>query len=315
MSDVFFKELEIPAPKYNLAVNSVSNTEMTSEILKKLDAVIKDEGPDMVLVYGDTNSTLAGALAARQNQIMVSHVEAGMRSFNMKMAEELNRVITDRISDFLFCSTETAINNLLNEGFESLNCEMLLCGDVMYDAALYYGKKVKKTSPILADVRLKEYVLVTVHRAENVDDKKSLSQIAAALNKINEKVPVLLPLHPRTKKRLDEAGVKLRCKTINPVGYLEMIQLLKHCRLVITDSGGLQKEAFFFNKNCITLREETEWTELVKHGFNILAGADEKKILTAFDHMMKNDYVFKLPLYGDGNAAKKMAEYLKEKFN
>jgi UDP-GlcNAc3NAcA epimerase len=313
MSEIFFKELEIPAPKYNMAVHSIGNSEMVSEMLKGLDDLIKKESPDLVLVYGDTNSTLAGAIAAKQNKIALAHVEAGMRSRNMKMAEELNRVITDRISDILFCSTEAAINNLVTEGFENLNCEIFLTGDVMYDAALYYSEKSDSDSGIIQRLELSDYVLATVHRAENVDDANALKGIVKALNEISKKIRVILPFHPRTKRQLEKAGLVTGFSTIEPVGYLDMIQLIKNSRLVMTDSGGLQKEAFFFKKNCITLRNESEWTELVEHGFNALAGSKASKIMAAFEKMTKENYVFNLPLYGDGHAAKKIAAYLKKK--
>jgi UDP-GlcNAc3NAcA epimerase len=315
MSDIFFDELEIAKPKYNLGVNAASNSGMTAQIMQKLDEVMKTESPDLVLVYGDTNSTLAGALAAKQNHLRLAHIESGMRSFNMKMAEELNRVITDRISDILFCSTETAINNLVKEGFENLNCEMILSGDVMYDAALHYSKKAEAYSDILSKLELSEFILATLHRAENVDNKDSLSEIVTALNKINKKIPIILPIHPRTKKRMEEYNLKLSFQPVNPVGYLDMIQLLKNCKLVVTDSGGLQKEAFFFKKNCITLRNETEWTELVKHGFNILTGADSKKIMKAFEDMMEKEYVYKMQLYGNGKAGKKIVDFLRTQFS
>jgi UDP-GlcNAc3NAcA epimerase len=313
MSDVFFSEMELPAPKHNLGVHADSNAEMVAQMIPKLMQVLREEKPGLVLVYGDTNSTLAGAMAAKYCKLKLAHVEAGMRSGKLQMAEEMNRVMTDRLSDFLFCASETAINNLVKEGFENFDCEMMFSGDVMYDAALYYGKKVDKISKIKEQVPLDEYVLATVHRAENVDDDVALKHIVDALNRINETVPVVLPLHPRTKSKLKECGLHLAFEPLEPVGYFDMIQLVKGSRLVITDSGGLQKEAFFFKKNCITLRKETEWTELVKHGFNILTGANTEKILEAFDDMMEKNYVFKMALYGNGHAGEKIVEFLKRK--
>jgi UDP-GlcNAc3NAcA epimerase len=313
MSDVFFSELELPAPKHNLGVHADSNAEMVAQMIPKLMQVMKEEKPDLVLVYGDTNSTLAGAMAAKYRKLKLAHVEAGMRSGNLKMAEEMNRVMTDRLSDFLFCASETAINNLVKEGYENIDCEMLLSGDVMYDAALYYEKKVEKLSKIRETIDYDEYVLATLHRAENVDDDVALAQIVKALNQINETIPVVMPLHPRTKAELKDCGLNLAFEPIEPLGYFDMIRLVKGSKLVITDSGGLQKEAFFFKKNCITLRKETEWTELVKHGFNILAGANTEKILEAFDDMMEKNYVFKMALYGNGHAGEKIVEFLKRK--
>jgi UDP-GlcNAc3NAcA epimerase len=315
MSSIFFSELEIPKPHYNLGVKAVSNSEMTAKMIPKLAEVMKKESPDLVLVYGDTNSTLAAALAAKYNCLKLAHVEAGMRSFNMKMPEEVNRIVTDRLSDILFCSSETAVGNLVREGIEHMDCEVILSGDVMYDAALYYGNIAEKSSDIIRQFGLEEYILVTLHRTENVDNKESLLEICDALNEINKSTQIVLPLHPRTEKRLKEAGIKLSFETMNPVGYLDMIQLVKNCRLVMTDSGGLQKEAFYFKKNCITLRNETEWTELVMHGFNILAGADAKKILEAFEDMTMKDYVFKMQLYGNGCAGEKIVDFLKRNLN
>jgi UDP-GlcNAc3NAcA epimerase len=313
MSDVFFSELELPEPKHNLGVHADSNADMVAQMIPKLMQVMKKEKPGLVLVYGDTNSTLAGAMAAKYSKLKLAHVEAGMRSRNLKMAEEMNRVMTDRLSDFLFCASETAINNLLKEGYENIDCEMMLSGDVMYDAALFYEKKAEKLSKIRERIDEDDYVLVTLHRAENVDDDVALTQIVKALNRIHETTPVVMPLHPRTKVQLKDCGLQLAFEPLEPVSYFDMIELVKGSKLVITDSGGLQKEAFFFKKNCITLRKETEWTELVKHGFNILAGANTEKILEAFDDMMEKNYVFKMALYGNGHAGEKIVDFLRKK--
>ena len=302
MSQVFFRELEIPEPDYNLGINDLPNPVMTAGMIEKIHGVLEKEKPDSVLVYGDTNSTLAGAVAAKQNNYSLSHVEAGLRSFNMHMSEEINRILTDRISDNLFCPTPTAMNNLRQEGFENFKCRMLLTGDVMYDAALFYNNLSETKSTILKKLLLKDFVLVTLHRSENVDNTETLTRLVSSLNEINKKIQVVLPLHPRTKKRLEESGIKFSFETIKPVSYLDMIQLLKNCRLVMTDSGGLQKEAFFFQKHCITLREQTEWTELVRHGFNVLAGSSKEKIMKTFDTMMSKTSDFRINLYGSGNA-------------
>jgi len=311
MSDVFFKELEITEPKYNLGIHAVSNSEMTARMMQSLHGVLKSEMPDMVLVYGDTNSTLAGAMVAKQNHFKLAHVEAGLRSFNMLMAEELNRVIADRLSDVLFCPTQTAVDNLKREGFENYLSEMVLCGDVMYDATLFYRDKAEKQSEIISKLKLEDYILVTMHRPENVDHAESLAAIVDALNELNKKIRVVLPLHPRTKKQLAEWNLKFSFETISPVGYLDMIKLLNHCKLVMTDSGGLQKEAFFFRKHCIILRNETEWTELVQHGLNVLTGADKNKILEAFEIMMIKNSDFDLHFYGNGDAGKIIADSLR----
>jgi UDP-GlcNAc3NAcA epimerase len=310
MSDVFFKELDIPEPQYNLGVHDMSNAMMTGQMIEKIHGVIQAELPGMVLVYGDTNSTLAGAIAAKQNHIPLSHVESGLRSFDMRMPEEFNRIITDRISDYLFCPTETAMVNLRKEGFENFKSKMMLSGDVMYDASLFYGDMSDKKSTISKNVKGKEFVLVTLHRAENVDDIEALTELCEAMNRINSRIPVILPLHPRTRKKMVETGLKFEFETIEPVGYLDMLQLLKNCRLVMTDSGGLQKEAFFFEKHCVTLRDSTEWTELVINGFNVLAGNNKEKILLEFDNMMVKHSDFSMQLFGNGRSGEAIVNFL-----
>ena len=291
MSEVFFSEMEIPKPHYNLNISSLSHGAMTGRMLEKIEGVLLQEKPDLVLVYGDTNSTLAGALAAKKLHIKVAHVEAGLRSFNMDMPEEINRILTDRISDLLFCPTDTAISNLKREGFDNIDCKIIENGDVMQDAALFYATKAKKPD---FDIPTR-FALCTTHRAENTDDPNRLQAIFTALEKISEKYPVVLPLHPRTKAKLADIHYDFthtKIHFINPVGYLEMVYLLKNCQFVLTDSGGLQKEAYFFRKNCVTLRDETEWIELIMNGFNILAGANTQTILEAVDEMAvkKNDF-------------------------
>ncbi len=310
MSEVFFNELDIPEPQYNLEINDMPNAVMTARMIEKIHEVIQKELPDRVLVYGDTNSTLAGAIAAKQNHISLAHVEAGLRSFNMKMPEEFNRILTDRISDLLFCPSDVALQNLRNEGFDNFKCSRFLSGDVMYDASLFYSEQSDKKSGILKTINKKEFVLVTLHRAENVDDISTLTAFCETLNEINKQVSVVLPVHPRTKKKMSEAGLKFAFETIDPVGYLDMVQLLKNCSLVMTDSGGLQKEAFFFKKHCITLRNQTEWTELVEHGFNVLAGSNKEKILKEFSTMMNKKSDFDIKLYGDGTAGAQIVKQL-----
>jgi UDP-GlcNAc3NAcA epimerase len=255
-----------------------------------------------VLVYGDTNSTLAGALAAKKLHIKLAHVEAGLRSFNMQMPEEINRILTDRISDILFCPTDTAIANLKNEGYDNIDCKIVKSGDVMYDAAMFYAKLSKEKSTIIKKLNIQNYVLCTLHRAENTDDINNLKSILAALNKISEKQEIILPIHPRTRKIIENNNLKVNFQLIDPVGYFDMIELLKNCAIVMTDSGGLQKEAFFFEKNCVTIRDQTEWVELVNHNFNILTGADENKILKAYDVMLHRKNDFNINLYGSADA-------------
>lgn len=302
MSDIFFDEMCIPKPDYNLNINGLGHGAMTGQMLEHIEAVLMKEKPEWVLVYGDTNSTIAGALAAKKLHIKVAHVEAGLRSFNMNMPEEINRILTDRISDVLFCPTDTAVRNLKMEGYDNINCRIVRNGDVMQDAALFYaGRAVRPKTDIP-----EKFVLCTVHRAENTDNPKRLQEIFSALEDISNTCQVVLPLHPRTKGKLSAAGYDFKHSQIffiEPVGYLEMVWLLKHCRLVMTDSGGLQKEAYFFDKYCITMRDETEWIELVNSGYNFLAGSDFQKITSLYNQLAgKGDIQVKDSLYGNGNA-------------
>ncbi len=313
MSQVFFDEMEIPTPNYNLEIQGLNHGAMTGRMLEKIEEVLIKEKPDYVLVYGDTNSTLAGALAAVKLHIPVAHVEAGLRSFEMKMPEEVNRILTDRISKVLFCPTQTAIDNLEKEGYKNIDCKIILSGDVMYDAVLFYRQKIKTHSTIIQKEKLegKPFVLVTIHRAENTNDPKRLKEICDALNEIQKERQVILPLHPRTKAYLHSQNLKLDTKVIDPVGYSDMLALLENCSMVMTDSGGLQKEAYFFNKYCITLRDQTEWIELIKAGANSIVGANKSKILSAYHANKNSKLVEGKPLYGDGNAAELIAKYFK----
>jgi UDP-GlcNAc3NAcA epimerase len=312
MSDIFFEEMEIPTPKYNLEIHSLSHGAMTGRMIEEIEKVLVLEKPDVLLVYGDTNSTLAGALAAKKMHIKVAHVEAGLRSFNMRMPEEVNRILTDRISDYLFCPTDTAVKNLKNEGYANIPCDVVRTGDVMYDAALFYAKKAEVSSTVLSDlgVAKNEYILATIHRQENTDDENNLKNIVAALNEINARVRVVIPLHPRTRKILEQQSIAPEFTIIDPVGYIDMVQLTANAKLVMTDSGGLQKEAFFFQKNCVTMREQTEWIELVENGFNVTTGAVKEKILEGFNTMLNKQNDFSVNLYGTGNASAEIVEHL-----
>lgn len=303
MSDVFFDEMEIPKPKYNLDINGLGHGAMTGQMLEGIEKILIEEKADALLIYGDTNSTLAGALAAKKIHIPVIHVEAGLRSFNMDMPEEVNRILSDRISTLLFPPTDQAVENLMKEGYEHFGCKIIKSGDVMYDAALFYSEKSAEKSNVISKIGLDRFVLCTVHRAENTDDIHRLKSIFKALNEIHENhTPVVLPLHPRTKKIIADHQIEVKCKCIDPVGYFDMIELLKHCEMVMSDSGGLQKEAYFFKKACVTLRDQTEWVELISNGFNLLAGADYEKILSAFKHFKTQQIDFNKTLYGTGNA-------------
>lgn len=308
MSDIFFEQMGIPVPDFQLEVSGLSHGAMTGRMLEQIEEILLEQKPDLVMVYGDTNSTLAGALAASKLHIPVAHVEAGLRSFNMKMPEEINRILTDRLSHILLCPTQAAVVNLEREGYSHFDTRVVNCGDVMQDAALYYTSKEQQ--PVI-DVDLSNgFVLSTIHRAENTDNPESLARIFAALNEIQKNLPVILPIHPRTRMKLKQFNIDSRIHLIDPVGYLEMIFLLKRCELVMTDSGGLQKEAFFFQKPCVTLRHETEWTELVEGGFNILAGDDTNRIIKAYRQVIGIAVHDNHKLYGGGHAGNNIVEEL-----
>ena len=312
MSDIFFREMEIPKPAYQLDIHTLSHGAMTGRMIEGIEKALQVEKPDGVVLYGDTNSTLAGALAASKLRIPIVHVEAGLRSFDMTMPEEVNRVLTDRISSILFCPTEAAVNNLKREGFDNMPARVVNSGDVMYDAALYYEDKAQLKSDILRRIGTKKFVLATIHREENADSPEKLRSIIAGLNEIHKQVPVVVPLHPRTRNILAQQYILPNFIIIDPVGYFDMIMLLKNAELVITDSGGVQKEAFFFGKQCITLREKTEWIELVEKGFNVLVGSDSRRLIFAFNSFSTQESDFSANLYGNGHAAKTIAEIIQK---
>lgn len=322
MSEVFFRELEIPRPNYNLGIGGGSHGQNTGRMIEAIENVLLKEKPDWVLVYGDTDSTLAGALAAAKLHIPVAHVEAGLRSYNRIMPEEINRILADQLSTVLFCPTKTAVKNLQNEGFPhklSVNTRQMVfnVGDVMYDAALYYAAMSEKKSRILKTLRLTsgQFVLATIHRAENTDDPARLAGIMEALDQIALEIPVIIPLHPRTRKKivLPDSGSAdhrfLAITFIEPLGYLDMVMLEKNAKVIITDSGGVQKEAYFHGVPCVTVRDETEWVELVKIGANSLAGTRKESIFEAFQ-MMKGRNVEIKRLYGDGDSSEKIVDIL-----
>ncbi len=313
MAEIFFRQMEIPEPKYNLGIHSLSHGAMTGRMLEAIEKVILVENPSVVVVFGDTNSTLAGALAASKLHIPVAHVEAGLRSFNMKMPEEVNRILTDRISDYLFVPTETAERNLLNEGFGKFDVQIENTGDVMYDVALFYSRISAERSVVFKVLpKDKPLILSTLHRQENTDNSNKLKSILEALNELAAEYRIVLPLHPRTKKILEQQKIKLNFDPIEPVGYFDMVELLKNCSFVITDSGGLQKEAYFFKKQCLVIRDETEWTELVGLGYNHIVGSEKQRILEKAGAIKNTHLDFKEKPYGDGNAAEKIAALLKE---
>ncbi len=321
MSGVFFRELGIPAPDYNLEVGSGGHGEQTGLMLQRLEPLAQQEQPDLLLVYGDTNSTLAGALTAAKLHIPLAHVEAGLRSFDRRMPEEVNRVVADQLSNLLFCPTRTAVDNLKREGIGNqpqVEQRIYEVGDVMYDAVLHnLALAEAKAAPLLAalGVRPQGYTLATVHRAANTDDPAHLRSIVAALARIGSvEQPVVFPLHPRTRKVMAALGIEMGAgvKLIEPVGYLEMLNLERNARLIITDSGGVQKEAYFLAIPCLTLRDETEWVETVASGWNRLVGTDTDKIVAA-----ARDVAVQLvapspppPLFGDGHAGERIAQLI-----
>ena len=312
MSDVFFEEMRIPRPDYNLAVGGKTHGAMTGQMLEKIEELMLKIKPDWTLVYGDTNSTLAGALSAVKLHIPVGHVEAGLRSFNRKMPEEINRLMTDHISDLLFCPSNVSVNLLQNEKVDKSKIHNV--GDVMYDAILFYqnfAEPTANTEKIIS--QNPKYFLTTLHRAENTDDKQRLSSILQALKEIGRSTPIVLPLHPRAKKYVEQFGLNLDgINVIEPVGYFDMISLLKNCQGVLTDSGGLQKEAYFMEKPCITLRDETEWVETVESGCNFVVGARKDAILEASAQVFTKDFNFSQKLYGSGQAGENILSVLQK---
>jgi UDP-GlcNAc3NAcA epimerase len=311
MSEVFFREINIPAPRYNLDIHSLGREDMIAKMHEGLTEIINKEKPNRVVVLGDTNSTLAGAQAAAQCGIPISHIEAGMRSFDMTMPEEINRIETDKLSSQLFCATAIAVQNLKNEGLDK-HRELMQCGDIMYDAVLYHMHNITESS-ILKDLDLegKEYILLTIHRAANTDDISKLKQIVEAINTLSVDNVVVFPIHPRTKKAIAKYDLRLNCITIDAVGYRDMMELMQNCSIVVTDSGGVQKEAYYFKKYCIILREQTEWVELIENRFGILVGADIKTIVDKTNSFKGKEFPASINnLYGKGNAAKIICKYL-----
>ncbi len=315
MSKVFFDELHLPHPDYNLGIGGGHHGEQTGQMLIEIEKVLLHEKPDGVLVYGDTNSTLAGALAAAKLHIPLAHVEAGLRSFNKKMPEEQNRIVTDHLADLLFAPTKTATDNLLHEGRPPANIHTV--GDVMYDAVLYYAALAANSTVLQRHgLNEKNYVLATIHRAENTDDPATLEKIMHDLTRLANEIPVVLPLHPRTRKML--AAIEgnpghARITFIDPVGYLDMLMLEKNARLVITDSGGVQKEAYFHGVPCLTMRNETEWVELVRQGYNRLFRPGDD-IIAAYEAMQATA-ITTSTLYGTGDAAAKVREAIESQLS
>jgi len=315
MSRVFFDELGIPRPDINLGIGSDSHARQTAAMMIGVEQYLQQERPDLVLVYGDTNSTLAGAIAASKLHIKIGHVEAGLRSFNRAMPEEINRIVADKIADLLFCPTATAVNNLTNEGIIN---GVYNIGDVMYDAALQFAPIAEQKSHILDRLKLepKNYLLLTLHRAENTDSFDNLKAILTAI--LQSKERIVFPVHPRTVKFLKQYQLDQPIEqadhvlVIEPVSYIDMIVLEKNAKKILTDSGGVQKEAYFYHVPCITLRQETEWVETVADGWNCLVGADVEKILAAIENFSPNGK--QQAHYGDGKASEKLVAVLNNIF-
>ena len=312
MSDVFFSELELPVPDYNLGISGGTHGVMTGRMLTAIEEVLMADQPDCLLVYGDTNSTLAGALASSKLYIPIAHVEAGLRSFNRRMPEEINRVMTDHVATWLLTPTDTATENLLREGISADNVYQV--GDVMYDAAMFYASKAEQTSTILTTLGLDQggYVLATIHRQENTDALARLGTIITGLNDVARDIPVVLPLHPRTRQLLESTeGFRVNedLRLVQPVGYLDMVMLERGAAVIATDSGGVQKEAFFHRTPCVTLRDETEWIELIDLGWNRLAPPEDSDIAGTIRAAIGRTGEPGNP-YGEGQAALKIAATL-----
>jgi UDP-GlcNAc3NAcA epimerase len=324
MSKVFFDELQIPLPDYNLRIGTASHGRQIAGMITGIEEILAKEKPCCVVLYGDTNSTLAGAITASKMQIPIVHIEAGLRSYNKSMPEEINRILCDHVSTLLFSPTKSGYHNLLKEGFREIadppyssdNPGIYHCGDIMYDNSLYFSAVAAQKTNIIKNLGLQpgQFILVTIHRNNNTDEPSRLSALFGSILNLSlkNKIKILLPLHPRTSKLLDqnlEAGLLKRIKEcsfikiIPPVSYLEMTALEKNCKMVMTDSGGVQKEAFFFRKPCIILRSETEWVELVDCGSAIVVDADEKRIAEAYAHFSKKPDLQFPQLFGDGKAA------------
>jgi len=306
MSQVFFDELEIPAPKHNLEISGGGHGVMTGRMLEGIEQILLDEKPDWVLIYGDTNSTLAGALAAAKLHIPVAHVEAGLRSFNMRMPEEVNRILADRVSTLLLCPTDTAVANLADEGISQGVSNV---GDVMYDVALYYRERARVSSTIMARLGLEKkcFALATCHRAENTDSPERLREILHGLAMIGRELPVVLPLHPRTRKLVSDYFLEELLEgltVVEPLSFLDMVALEQAARVILTDSGGVQKEAYFYGVPCITMRDETEWIETVSSGWNTLVGASGARITQAYAELDSHYRDASANPYGHGHASR-----------
>jgi UDP-GlcNAc3NAcA epimerase len=308
MSEAFFRQLGLPSPDHNLGVGSGSHGAQTSDMLARLHGLLVAENPDWVIVRGDTNSTLAGALAAAKLNISLAHIEAGLRSFNRRMPEEINRIVTDHISDVLFCPTENAVKNVQQEGIRAAVYQV---GDVMYDAVLHNQELAQRNPTILEELDLspKAYLILTVHRSDNTDNESNLREILLALCELDEQV--IFPVHPRTRHAMERLNWSTPDHVLctQPLTYFDMLMLVKYARLLLTDSGGLQKEAFFLRTPCVTIRRETEWVETIQAGWNTLVGADRNRIIWAVKHFEPSQE-YPQGLYGDGRTSERIVQIL-----
>lgn len=305
MSDIFFDEMEISKPKYNLDINSLPYGKMVEKIAKRIKPILINEKFDGIIVFGDTNSTIAGSLAASNLKIPIFHIEAGLRSYNRSMPEEINRIITDHLSTLLFCPTSNAVQNLKKE---SINKGVFLSGDIMYDS--YKKFSILNKKHFYQKKNNNRFILATIHRRENIDNYENLSKIFYNLDKIYDKIKIIMPLHPHTKKKIKDYKIETKLNMVEPLGYIDMLSLLGDCELVITDSGGLQKEAFFAKKKCLIVRMETEWPELVENGTNLLSSPNE--IFQYFNKFIKKECDFSSSPYGEGKASEFILESIKK---
>jgi len=315
MSDIFFKELDIPLPDYNLEISGGTHAQMTSRMMGPIETVLLKEKPNFIIIYGDTNSTLAASLVAAKIHIPIIHIEAGLRSFNRKMPEEINRIIADRISSINFCPTDTALENLKNEGIRK---NVFVVGDVMYDVSQYYKNIALSRSSVIDNLNMKnkDFALATCHRAENTDNPDSLKEILEAFSEINEIMPLIFSIHPRTKKLISRFNLTSFLKkftVIDPLSFLDMVVLEQKASVILTDSGGVQKEAFFYRTPCITLRDETEWVETVELGWNQIVGANKSKICKAFRNREVHKKIKQTEPYGDGFSSERIIKIINTK--
>lgn len=313
MSSIFFQEFQIPDPDYQLNINSQPHAEMIGRMLIALDTVLASERPDGIIVYGDTNTTLAGALAAKKRNIPLAHVESGIRTGKEDMPEESNRYLTDRLADINFTCTYRGMENLLKEGYNgAIASQVYNTGDLMLDAALLFKDKAREQSSLLSNLGLagKPFILATIHRAENLDDPEALGEILKALHILHKSMPVIFPVHPRTRQIIEQHRIPLQLLTVPPIGYLDMIALAQACQYVVTDSGGLAREAFFFHKPSVIVMQTPFWPEIFEQGPSLQASADSDDILKKFQALGSKGKPFNTTIFGDGTAAEKISEIL-----